>query len=74
MPAVRGDGMRGLAVFISDIRNCKLTIFHILILKKKINKKNYSPAPTFTINFWECTSRKSTKIVEWKMLFNIIVL
>ena len=24
MPAVRGDGMRGLAVFISDIRNCKL--------------------------------------------------
>ncbi|KAG9510209.1 AP-2 complex subunit alpha, partial [Fragariocoptes setiger] len=23
MPAVRGDGMRGLAVFISDIRNCK---------------------------------------------------
>lgn len=24
MPAVRGDGMRGLAVFISDIRNCEL--------------------------------------------------
>lgn len=24
MPAVKGDGMRGLAVFISDIRNCKL--------------------------------------------------
>lgn len=23
MPAVRGEGMRGLAVFISDIRNCK---------------------------------------------------
>ncbi|XP_064478736.1 AP-2 complex subunit alpha-like [Ornithodoros turicata] len=23
MPTVRGDGMRGLAVFISDIRNCK---------------------------------------------------
>jgi hypothetical protein len=23
MPAVRGDGMRGLAVFISDIRNCE---------------------------------------------------
>jgi len=22
MPAVKGDGMRGLAVFISDIRNC----------------------------------------------------
>lgn len=27
MPAVsKGDGMRGLAVFISDIRNCELTI------------------------------------------------
>lgn len=25
MAPVRGDGMRGLAVFISDIRNCKLT-------------------------------------------------
>jgi len=25
MPAVKGDGMRGLAVFISDIRNCELT-------------------------------------------------
>jgi len=24
MPAVKGDGMRGLAVFISDIRNCEL--------------------------------------------------
>lgn len=23
MAPVRGDGMRGLAVFISDIRNCK---------------------------------------------------
>lgn len=23
MPAVAKDGMRGLAVFISDIRNCK---------------------------------------------------
>jgi hypothetical protein len=23
MPGVRGDGMRGLAVFISDIRNCE---------------------------------------------------
>lgn len=31
MPAVRGDGMRGLAVFISDIRNCmyKYVLFNI---------------------------------------------
>ncbi len=29
MPAVsKGDGMRGLAVFISDIRNCKLSLSH----------------------------------------------
>lgn len=28
MPAVRGDGMRGLAVFISDIRNCKCKRFY----------------------------------------------
>jgi len=26
MPAVKGDGMRGLAVFISDIRNCKFLL------------------------------------------------
>lgn len=26
MAPVRGDGMRGLAVFISDIRNCKLSL------------------------------------------------
>ena len=24
MPAVKGEGMRGLSVFISDIRGCKL--------------------------------------------------
>ncbi len=26
MPTMRGDAMRGLAVFISDIRNCKILI------------------------------------------------
>lgn len=31
MPAVsKGDGMRGLAVFISDIRNCKWLYFDLL--------------------------------------------
>ncbi|XP_037086570.1 LOW QUALITY PROTEIN: AP-2 complex subunit alpha-like [Pollicipes pollicipes] len=34
-PAVRGDGMRGLAVFISDIRNCKSKEAEI----KRINKE-----------------------------------
>jgi hypothetical protein len=32
MPAVRGDGMRGLAVFISDIRNCEYLKHSRLIL------------------------------------------
>ena len=35
MPAVRGDAMRGLAVFISDIRNCKSKEAEI----KRINKE-----------------------------------
>lgn len=35
MPAVRGDGMRGLAVFITDIRNCKSKEAEI----KRINKE-----------------------------------
>ncbi|CAG7726418.1 unnamed protein product [Allacma fusca] len=35
MPAARGDGMRGLAVFISDIRNCKSKEAEI----KRINKE-----------------------------------
>jgi len=34
MPAVKGDGMRGLAVFISDIRNCTflLDVFSDFVL------------------------------------------
>ncbi|ESO10058.1 hypothetical protein HELRODRAFT_109416 [Helobdella robusta] len=35
MPAVKGDGMRGLAVFISDIRNCKSKEAE----EKRINKE-----------------------------------
>lgn len=35
MPAVKGDGMRGLAVFISDIRNCKSKEAEL----KRINKE-----------------------------------
>lgn len=34
MPAVRGDGMRGLAVFISDIRNCEFYDQYILSRSK----------------------------------------
>ncbi|XP_071831257.1 AP-2 complex subunit alpha-2-like isoform X2 [Apostichopus japonicus] len=35
MPAVKGEGMRGLAVFISDIRNCKSKESEV----KRINKE-----------------------------------
>ncbi len=35
MPTMRGDAMRGLAVFISDIRNCKIKI--LLINTYKVN-------------------------------------
>ncbi|KAF8355653.1 hypothetical protein PRIPAC_97276 [Pristionchus pacificus] len=35
MPAVKGDGMRGLAVFISDMRNCKSKEAEL----KRINKE-----------------------------------
>ena len=47
MPAVRGDGMRGLAVFISDIRNCE---YHIAFAKNEQN---------ITVNFWfyYCTGK-----------------
>lgn len=32
MPAVsKGDGMRGLAVFISDIRNCKYPVLNPML-------------------------------------------
>ena len=35
MPASKGDGMRGLAVFISDIRNCKSKEAEV----KRVNKE-----------------------------------
>jgi len=39
MPTVKGDGMRGLAVFISDIRNCKYSIDISLLLLLSVNVK-----------------------------------
>lgn len=35
-PPVKGDGMRGLSVFISDIRNCK-RFFYLCFLKSDLN-------------------------------------
>ena len=47
MPAVRGDGMRGLAVFISDIRNCKSKEAEI----KRINKELANIRSKFKVGF-----------------------
>ena len=47
MPAVRGDGMRGLAVFISDIRNCKSKEAEI----KRINKELANIRSKFKVCF-----------------------
>ena len=56
MPAVRGDGMRGLAVFISDIRNCKSKEAEI----KRINKELANIRSKFKVLFNE-TQRNQTK-------------
>ena len=47
MPAVRGDGMRGLAVFISDIRNCKSKEAEI----KRINKELANIRSKFKVSY-----------------------
>jgi len=41
MPAVKGDGMRGLAVFISDIRNCKLQTTNFGFNVTELLRKKY---------------------------------
>ena len=57
MPAVRGDGMRGLAVFISDIRNCKSKEAEI----KRINKELANIRSKFKVHHLHydtyCTTR-----------------
>ena len=49
MPAVRGDGMRGLAVFISDIRNCKSKEAEV----KRINKELANIRSKFKVSKFE---------------------
>jgi len=43
MPAVAKDGMRGLAVFISDIRNCKSKEAETKRINKVKKIKNFEP-------------------------------
>ena len=51
MPAVRGDGMRGLAVFISDIRNCKSKEAEV----KRINKELANIRSKFKVHLMRIT-------------------
>ena len=57
MPAVAKDGMRGLAVFISDIRNCKSKEAET----KRINKVNKFFLPQIDPSF-QGISKYSGKI------------
>lgn len=54
MAPVRGDGMRGLAVFISDIRNCKLIDKITAMLQPRLadneNKKEIGRGKTVNLN------------------------
>lgn len=56
MPAVRGDGMRGLAVFISDIRNCKSKEAEVKRINKELAniRSKFKVGGTYTI----CTCLK----------------
>ncbi len=57
MPTVAKDGMRGLAVFISDIRNCKSKEAET----KRINKVDYK---TFHSTCSSVGTRKYQKQVQ----------
>ncbi len=61
MPAVRGDGMRGLAVFISDIRNCKSKEAEI----KRINKELANIRSKFKVGKTKSSIGKTLTMVSW---------
>ena len=63
MPAVRGDGMRGLAVFISDIRNCKSKEAEV----KRINKELANIRSKFKVSKF-----KPIKSSIYKLSFKLI--
>ena len=54
MPAVAKDGMRGLAVFISDIRNCKSkeVFFFLSFFSLFLITLQYRPKPNESIKNW----------------------
>lgn len=68
MPAVKGDGMRGLAVFISDIRNCKSKEAEL----KRINKELANIRSKFKGNLFQLAYFKSFfSIFKANLFFNI---
>lgn len=60
MPAVAKDGMRGLAVFISDIRNCKSKEAET----KRINKVSISISRYLTISIFVKISTEPTSFAN----------
>lgn len=64
MPAVRGDGMRGLAVFISDIRNCKSKEAEV----KRINKELANIRSKFKVSKF-----KPIKSSIYKLLLTFVI-
>ena len=66
MPAVRGDGMRGLAVFISDIRNCKSKEAEV----KRINKELANIRSKFKVSKFEPIK---SSIYKYILLFTFVI-
>ncbi|XP_073512553.1 uncharacterized protein [Phyllobates terribilis] len=68
MPAVsKGDGMRGLAVFISDIRNCKSKEAEI----KRINKELANIRSKFKGGLTSPSPLSYSKMEKWDQTLNI---
>jgi len=73
MPAVKGDGMRGLAVFISDIRNCEL------LLLWTICNAIFSDAVTCVVHYftptqyWESYSLLSVSTLAVMKLLHLLM-
>ena len=70
MPAVRGDGMRGLAVFISDIRNCKSKEAEI----KRINKELANIRSKFKVTSSPFHTDETERTWEAKSQYWLVVL
>jgi len=73
MPAVRGDGMRGLAVFISDIRNCKSKEAEVKRINKELanirSKFKVSKFKPIKSSIYKFIQNKSFKLIYVQQIF-----